>query len=135
MTDLFATELAEAEAALVVDDEQKKAVAIARRKNRTFTRRAKSEQHLDEIMPTIETDASYHVLSHGDIDSMTYLIHLLKKNGPLDTLMISTWCMAMPDIEQTAIHTSRDLHDFYAEFFADLKDIDARSKLKATVDA
>jgi len=215
MTDLFATELAEAESALVVDDEQKKAVAIARRKNRTFTRRAKSEQHLDEIMPTIETDASYHVLSHGDIDSMTYLIHLLKKNGPLDTLMISTWCMAMPDIEeiatalktgmigfchfcvgeifpgqygpeyeaireleraglarvtvarnhskvmlgaapgrdwyfvvessanantnprieQTAIHTSRDLHDFYAEFFADLKDIDARSKLKATVDA
>lgn len=102
MTDLFATELAEAEAALVVDDEQKKAVAIARRKNRTFTRRAKSEQHLDEIMPTIETDASYHVLSHGDIDSMTYLIHLLKKNGPLDTLMISTWCMAMPDIEEIA---------------------------------
>lgn len=40
-----------------------------------------------------------------------------------------------PRIEQTAIHTSRDLHDFYAEFFADLKDIDARSKLKATVDA
>ena len=215
MTDLFEDELAAAEAALIGHEETKKAVAIARRKNRTVLRRAKSEEHLAEIMPAIENDTSYHVISHGDIDSMSFLVHLLKTSGPIDRLMISTWCMAMPDIEeiavalrtkmvghchfcvgeifpgqygdeyeairmleseglarvtvaknhskvmlgaapgrdwhfvvessanantnprieQTAIHTSRDLYEFYAEFYDGLKDLDSRSKLTAAVDA
>lgn len=33
-----------------------------------------------------------------------------------------------PRIEQTAIHMSRELHDFYHAFFSDLKDIDAKSR-------
>lgn len=211
MTDLFETELAAAEAALAVTDEKKKAVAIARRKNKTVLRRANSETHLAEILPEIEMEASYHIISRGDIDSMTYLVHLLKAGGPIDTLTLSTWCMAMPDvdeidnaidtgmighchfcigeifpgqypeeydmlrqiettgkvrvtvarnhskvmlgaapdrgwyfviessanantnprIEQTAIHMSKDLHDFYQEFFDSLKDIDAKAKLAA----
>ena len=159
-------------------------------------------------MPEIEMDMSYHIISRGDIDSMTYLVHLLKAGGPINTLLLSTWCMAMPDvneidtaidagmighchfcigeifpnqypaeyekvrqieasgkvrvtvarnhskvmlgaspdrgwyfviessanantnprIEQTAIHMSKDLYDFYAEFFDGLKDIDKQSK-------
>ena len=211
MTDLFEAELALAEAALGVAEEQKKASAIAVRHNRTIMRRANSEAHMEEIMPAIEMGASYHVISRGDVDSMTYLIHLLKHGGPIETLTLSTWCMARPDIreiqaavgsgmvgaahfcvgeifpnqytdeydalrtletggnirvtvarnhskvmlgaapsrgwyfviessanantnpriEQTAIHMSKELHDFYAEFFADLKDIDAKAKKAA----
>lgn len=207
MTDLFAAELAAASAELVIANEEKKAIAIARRKNKTITRRANSEAHLAEILPNIEMGASYHIISRGDVDSMSYLVHLLKIGGPIDTLTLSTWCMSMPDveeidiaidtgmighchfcvgeifpnqypdeysmlrqiestgkvrctvarnhskvmlganpsrdyyfviessanantnprIEQTAIHMSRDLHDFYAEFFDSIKDIDAKS--------
>lgn len=208
MTDLFEQELAAAEAEQAAAETEKKAVCIARRKNKTLLRRANSEAHLAEIMPEIEKDTSYHIISRGDIDSMTYLVHMLKTRGPIKMLTLSTWCMAMPDveeidiaidtgmighchfcvgeifpnqypdeydmlrqiettgnvrvtvarnhskimlgsdpekdwyfviessanantnprIEQTAIHTSRDLHDFYKDFFDNLRDIDAKAK-------
>lgn len=41
---------------------------------------------------------SYHVISHGDVDALSYLI-LLSRQTPIETLLISTWCMAMPDVE------------------------------------
>lgn len=208
MTDLFETELAAAELAAVEYEQEKKAVAIARRKNKTIMRRANSEAHLAEILPPVEMGHSYHIISRGDIDAMTYLVHILKQTGPIQTLTLSTWCMAMPDveeieiaikagmighahlcvgeifpnqytdeyeklreiettgkirvtvarnhskvmlgaapaagiwfviesssnvntntrIEQTAIHMDKDLHDFYAEFFDELKDIDSKSR-------
>ena len=208
MLDLFEEELATAAAEISVVAEQKKAVCHARRKNKTLTRRANSETHLAEILPTLEMGCSYHIISRGDIDSMSYLVHALKKTGPIKTLTLSTWCMAMPDvneidvaidagmighahfcvgeifpgqypdeyemlrqiestgkvkvtvarnhskvilgaapdagtwfviessanantnprIEQTAIHMDKDLHDFYAEFFDSLKDIDAKAR-------
>jgi len=216
MTDLFEDELSAAQAELSMASEEKKAVAITVRKNKTIMRRANSETHLEEIMPTVEMGNSYHIISRGDVDSMTYLVHLLKNGGPIETLTLSTWRMAMPDIneinlalesgmigqchlclgeifpnqypdeylrvreieatgrlrvtvarnhskimlgankttgwhfviessanantnpriEQTAIHMSRDLHDFYSEFFSDLKDIDKKAKIAtAPVDA
>lgn len=208
MTDLFEQELAAAEAATIIHEEEKKAVAIARRKNKTILRRANSEANLAEILPPVEMGHSYHIISRGDIDAMSYLVHILKQIGPIQTLTLSTWCMAMPDveeihtainagmigqahfcvgeifpnqytdeyeklreiestgkvrvtvarnhskvmlgaapeigiwfaiesssnvntnprIEQTAIHMDKDLHDFYAEFFDSLKDIDAKGK-------
>ncbi len=204
-------EFAEAEAALKVEQRTHathlKAVAIARKAQRLTLRRAKSESVLSDILPaTLEPDTSYHVISHGDVDALSYLIHILRTQ-PLSRVLIATWCMAMPDIEylrgelenyridhvdfvlgeifpstypdeyeavkrmqddgiatmkiarchakimagsdpdsgfyfaiessanvntnprieQTAIHASRDLHDFYVDFFNGLKSIDAAS--------
>ncbi len=187
-------------------EDAKKAKAIAVKTSRLAIRRAKSEAVLAEILPAeLESGMSYHDISHGDVDALSYLIHIVRQR-PIATLTISTWCMAMPDvkwigdqlragrighvhfclgeifpgqygdeyeaivaieraglcklsiarnhskimvaadpetgfyvaieksanvntnprIEQTAIHVSRELHDFYADFFAGIKDIDAR---------
>lgn len=208
--DLF-DEFAAAEAALQVEQRAHaadvKAVAIKRKAQRLTLRRAKTEAVLLDILPkTLENDHSYHVTSHGDVDALPYLIHILRAQ-PLDRLLLATWCMSMADIdylrgeleayrldkidfvlgeifpssytdeyeaiqrmerdgmatmkiarchakvmagshaasgfyfamessanvntnpriEQTAIHTSRALHDFYVEFFDGLKSIDATS--------
>jgi hypothetical protein len=63
-------------------------------------RRAKSEAVLAEVLPaTLEDGVTYHVLSHGDVDSLTFLRHVLK-DRPLDYCAVSTWCIAMADLEE-----------------------------------
>lgn len=53
---------------------------------------------LGEILPEIlETGVTYHVISHGDIDALSYLAHVVKSQ-PLDSLLISTWAMAASDV-------------------------------------
>ena len=145
MTDLFEAELAAAEAMLPIAAEEKKAVAIARRQIKTIFRRANSEKHLAEILPAIEMDMSYHVISRGDIDSMTYLVHLLKHGGPIDTLTLSTWCMAMPDVEEidTAIDTGMIGHchfcigeifpNQYPAEYGKVREIESIGKVRVTV--
>lgn len=181
-----------------------KAKAICRKTDRHIMRRVKSESNLSEILPPrLEMGHSYHVISHGDVDALSYLIHI-NRHTVLETLTISSWCMAMTDIdwlksqqqagkighihfilgeifpsqypdeytalanmdkagdctlkiarnhakvmaganpeqgiwfaiesssnintnpriEQTAIHMSQDLHDFYVDFYAGIKSID-----------
>lgn len=188
----------------------KKANAIIRKTSRIETRRAKTEAVLLEILPTpMEMGTSYHVISHGDVDALSYLIHLSKSHA-FETVLISTWCMAMPDlewlrqqiengrigridfclgeifpsqypdeyltcqamvelgdatlkiarnhakvmagasprdniwfaiesssnvntnprIEQTAVHMSRELHDFYRDFYAGIQSIDGARYVK-----
>lgn len=66
--------------------------------SRLEVRRAKSEAVLAEILPAdIEPGMSYHVISHGDVDALSYLIHIARYR-PLKTVTISTWCMAMPNV-------------------------------------
>lgn len=66
---------------------------------RTAARRARSEAHLAEILPAeIEVGSAWHVISAGDIDSLSFLAHLLKARS-LDYVAFSTWCMAMDDVE------------------------------------
>jgi len=80
---------------------KKQAVAI-RTKNRIAMRRASAEAHLAEILPaTIAEGDAWHIMSQGDIDAMSYLTHLLKTT-PMQYVAFSTWCMAMPDVEQIA---------------------------------
>lgn len=70
---------------------------------RIHARRAKSEAILAEIMPVrIAAGDSWHVISHGDIDSLSYLAHALAGVSHLDHVAISTWCMARPDLDQIA---------------------------------
>lgn len=66
--------------------------------NRHLFRRARAESVLAEVLPErLAPGDSWHVISHGDIDSMSYVAHVIK-GQPLDYLMISTWVMAAPDV-------------------------------------
>lgn len=70
--------------------------------SRVHMRRATSEAKLRDLLPAhIETGDSWHVISGGDVDSLSYLQHLLAAE-PWQYLMVSTWCMAMQDVEQIA---------------------------------
>ena len=65
-----------------------------------FFRRFTSERNLqDAIDWDFEPGNAYHVVSGGDIDSMTFLAHILRQQ-PLTYLLMSTWCMALQDIEE-----------------------------------
>jgi hypothetical protein len=81
----------------------REARAIATR-NRHQVRRAKSEAALADILPAhLEAGVSYHVISHGDIDSRSYVDHVLRAQR-LDRLLVSTWCMSMDDVVQFREH-------------------------------
>lgn len=88
------------------EEEQKRAISITRAKQKIFTRRANSEAHLAKILPQIKMGNSYHIISRGDVDAMTFLIRLLAY-GPIEMLTLSTGCMAMPDVNEieTALRT------------------------------
>lgn len=69
-------------------------------KSRIHARRAKSEAILRDILPIrIEDGDAWHILSGGDVDSLSYLTHLLASES-MDHVLLSTWCMAMADVEQ-----------------------------------
>lgn len=104
-TDSLFAEFDAAEVGLIVSAaaaervEEGRARAI-RRSGRVSMRRAKAEAVLAEILPaTLEDGESLHVISHGDIDSLSYLRHLLASMS-FDHCLLSTWCMARPDIEE-----------------------------------
>ena len=63
-------------------------------------RRANSEKHLDEILDwDLQPETAYHIISGGDIDSLTFLRHVLR-NQPLDYCCLSSWCIAKQDITE-----------------------------------
>lgn len=63
-------------------------------------RRVKSEVQLAELMPApLDLGATYHVISGGDVDSLSFLSRVLAES-PMDYVLLSTWCMALPDVEQ-----------------------------------
>ena len=80
--------------------ERGRAIAHKTKQRRQF-RRAKSEATLAEILPATFTDGeSWHVMSHGDIDALSYLAHAIKGVSHFDYVALSTWCIAKPDLEQ-----------------------------------
>jgi len=82
-----------------IKSEHKKVDAKIKKTERLILRRAKSEAVLLETLPkTIEMGTSIHVISQGDVDALSYLIYLSNK-FPIEKLLISSWCMAMPDIQ------------------------------------
>lgn len=98
--DLFADEFAAAEAALAGERAEKERIQAYTRQSRRETRRAKSEAHLAEVWPErLEPGASYHFMSQGDVDSLSYLAAILRTQR-LDYLLFSTWCMALNDVAQ-----------------------------------
>lgn len=96
-------------AANAKEDAWRKTARAVKVKTRHMMRRARSEAVLAEILPAVfDADCSYHVISHGDIDALSYLKHIVNA-GPLTYVSISTWCMAMPDIEEVAGWLDRGL--------------------------
>lgn len=70
------------------------------RETKTVHRRAFSEAQLAEVLPHDLTHGySYHVISGGDIDSLSYLAQVLRRQS-LDYCLLSTWCMADDDVLQ-----------------------------------
>lgn len=68
---------------------------VMKRIEKIYARRAWGEKTLASILGDLEPGATYHVLSGGDIDSLSYLMHILNSQD-LDYCLFSTWCMARP---------------------------------------
>ena len=62
-------------------------------------RKAYSETMLNDMFgrEEIEKGATYHCISNGDIDSLSYLRFMLRKQKA-EKLVLSTWCMSVFDI-------------------------------------
>lgn len=81
-------------------EEEEKSVAVKRTKERHFERRVKSELALESELPWhFEDGATYHCISFGDVDSLTYLRAIVKQQH-IKYVLLSTWCMAMTDAEE-----------------------------------
>jgi hypothetical protein len=73
----------------------------AKRQSRHELRRATAEKQLAEILPARFTEGeSWHVISHGDIDALSYLRHALQAVSHFDFVLLSTWCIAGPDLTE-----------------------------------
>jgi hypothetical protein len=70
------------------------------RKNKNIYRKAYSEtQLLDVLGFNFKDGESYHCISAGDVDALSYLKVVLRQQD-LEHCFISTWCMATDDILQ-----------------------------------
>lgn len=77
-----------------------------KRKTQNLYRRAFSETQLLTLLDyNLEQGVTYHVISGGDIDSFSFLKHILRAQ-PLDYLLLSTWCMANDDVLQLSEWTT-----------------------------
>lgn len=69
---------------------------------RYVERRIKSELALEESLPWhFEPGTAYHCFSFGDVDSLTYLRAVIKQQK-VEYAMLSTWCMAITDVDEIA---------------------------------
>ena len=85
------------------DDEladAKRTVAVFKTMSTQRKMRLLSEAALSEALPWhLDEGAAYHVLSCGDVDSLTYLRHIARAQR-LDYVALSTWCMATSDAKE-----------------------------------
>jgi hypothetical protein len=72
-------------------------------RSRINARRASSENVLSEILPqVIEQGDAWHVMSSGDVDSLSFLAHLIA-TADMDYVSLSTWCMALDDVDRLGV--------------------------------
>lgn len=68
--------------------------------NRHALRRANSELALEKELPWhFEQGITYHCISFGDVDSLTYL-RVIVKQQRIKYALLSSWCMASEDISE-----------------------------------
>lgn len=96
-------EIALASRQIATAREETRRATAQRSANRHYMRRANAEATLAEILPaTIAPGESWHVMSRGDIDSLSYVRHVLAGVSHLDHLLMSTWCIAKNDLTEIA---------------------------------
>lgn len=72
-------------------------------------RRFTSEQNMLEAIDWhFRNGYNYHIMSHGDVDSLSFLKHILRQQ-PLDYLLISTWCIGIEDVEELKTWANKGL--------------------------
>ena len=77
-----------------------KSVQVKKTINRHETRRVLSELALEKELPWhFEQGVSYHCISFGDVDALTYM-RVVVKQQRIKYALISTWCMASEDIRE-----------------------------------
>ena len=77
-----------------------KSVQVKRTAFRHKARRVLSELALEQELPWhFEPDVTYHCISFGDVDSLTYM-RVIVKQQKIKYALLSTWCMAMEDINE-----------------------------------
>lgn len=88
---------------LPADESEKagnKTVQVKQTVNRHVTRRVLSELALEKELPWhFEQGVSYHCISFGDVDALTYM-RVVVKQQRIRYALISTWCMASEDIAE-----------------------------------
>lgn len=68
--------------------------------SKQFYRRFTSERQMEEVLDwEFEQGAAYHIISGGDVDSLSFLKHILRQQK-VEYLALSTWCMALQDVEE-----------------------------------
>ena len=102
--DLFDAEFADAARAIqretVAHVVRQKTAAIIRKQSRLQLRRAKSEETLAAVLPDrLPAGYSAHIISAGDVDALSFVAHIAKHHRRLDEVLISSWCLDLPDIE------------------------------------
>lgn len=93
---------------LFLDDEKEsepeetfdKSVQVKRTISRHEMRRVLSELALEKELPWhFEQGVSYHCISFGDVDALTYM-RVVVKQQRIRYALVSTWCMASEDIAE-----------------------------------
>lgn len=83
-----------------LEEEVQSVKVSTRMAQRHYERRVKSELALEQQLPWhFEKGCSYHCISHGDVDSLTYLRAIIKQQK-VRYCILSTWCMAITDVEE-----------------------------------
>lgn len=77
-----------------------KSVQVIKTENKHAMRRVLSELALEKELPWhFEQGVSYHCISFGDVDALTYM-RVVVKQQPIRYALVSTWCMASEDIRE-----------------------------------
>ena len=101
----------------------RRTVSVFKTMSTTKKMRLLSESRLDGALDWhLEPGCAYHVISAGDVDSLTYLRHIAKDQR-VEYAIVATWCMATKDAEEMRSWVERGLvgrFDFYVgEIFKD----------------
>lgn len=100
----------------LADGEKHRTVQVFKTMSTAKKMKLLSEAALDDALDWhLEEGCAYHCISFGDVDSLTYLRHILRQQ-PIEYLVCSTWCMAMEDAIEISEWVKRGMIgriDFY----------------------
>lgn len=78
---------------------QKRSTCLKRSERQIYRRAFSETQLLDLVGLDFKDGESYHFITGGDVDALSYLKIILRQQD-LDYCLFSTWCMASEDIYQ-----------------------------------